>query len=164
VFCLLAIDSFSKYLWGKILPSKRAEGVEAFLADLFAKEGTPEKLQADNGGEFVNELVENLLDKHSRPHNPKAQGQIERPNGDVKPRLKQAIKEGKGEDLEQVLQNILRCKNNQRHNTTKQIPFEMLRGRLANRRASQCQKGRNHISRAVDSGEACRDHTRSWPS
>ena len=51
---------FSKFRWLFPLKSKSAEEVHSILKALFIKEGAPEVLQTDNGGEFIAEVVKKL--------------------------------------------------------------------------------------------------------
>ena len=69
---------FSKFRWLFPLKSKSAEEVHSILKALFIKEGAPEVLQTENGGEFIAEVVKNLCGDfqvkivHGRPHYPHA--------------------------------------------------------------------------------------------
>ncbi len=55
--CLLIIDSFFKFAWAKILPNKESQGVAATLKHIFDTTGQPSIIQADNGGEFLGDVV-----------------------------------------------------------------------------------------------------------
>jgi len=76
------IDCFSKYAWLLPITQKKTEKVLEVLR-LFLKEHTPKVLQSDNGGEFTNasmkELLDNLHIKHitSLPYKPSSNGQVE---------------------------------------------------------------------------------------
>jgi len=60
---LNCIDSFSKYVWSFPIQNKTAEEVAACLKRLFSEQGSWKILQADNGGEFKNEIVEMIIHK-----------------------------------------------------------------------------------------------------
>lgn len=54
---LLAIDVFSKYLWGAVLPCKGAGAVADALESFWLADGPPWRLQSDRGREFNNDTV-----------------------------------------------------------------------------------------------------------
>ncbi len=76
------IDSFSKYAWA--YPSERKDSISFadILKDHIYNEGIWKLFHSDNGGEFANNLVENLLNNYNiscvrgRPYHPQSQGQI----------------------------------------------------------------------------------------
>ena len=80
------MDYFSKYCWLVSLTSKTSAVVSKALQNTFTQYGCPEKLQSDNGGEFVSHVVEELCSSlkiriiHGRPYHPQSQGQVERLN------------------------------------------------------------------------------------
>lgn len=53
-YCIVCIDSFTKYVWGCPIPTKETTNVTSFLLKTFAK-GEIEKLHSDNGGEFISD-------------------------------------------------------------------------------------------------------------
>ncbi len=55
------IDIFSKYLWVKAIPLKNAENVHDFYCSIITENGPFLKLQSDNGKEFKNSKVRDLL-------------------------------------------------------------------------------------------------------
>ena len=54
------MDCFSKCCWLVPLTSKTSAVVSKALQHIFTQYGCPEKLQSDNGGEFVSHVVEEL--------------------------------------------------------------------------------------------------------
>ena len=57
---------------------------------IFTTQGCPAILQSDNGGEFVNQVLEKLMEMwpeckivHGRPRHPQTQGSIERAKKDI---------------------------------------------------------------------------------
>jgi hypothetical protein len=57
-YCLLLVDCFSKYLWGRIFYSKHASNVSKVLDEIWNEEGVrPQYLQFDNGTEFKGEVT-----------------------------------------------------------------------------------------------------------
>ena len=84
---LHCIDHWSKFNFAYPLESKHAANVSAALGNhVFPYFGVPRILHSDNGCEFVNSLIEKLLESwHSdiqlvsgRPRHPQSQGVIER--------------------------------------------------------------------------------------
>lgn len=61
-YLLLMIDSFSKFLWGNSYKTKDSVNVSDFLIRTFLLVGFPQILQHDNGGEFVGEFVQKVLE------------------------------------------------------------------------------------------------------
>jgi len=80
-YAVSIIDCFSKYAWLLPITQKKTEKVLEVLGP-FLKEHTPKVLQSDNGGEFTNaqmkELLEDLHIKHisSLPYKPSSNGQV----------------------------------------------------------------------------------------
>jgi transposase InsO family protein len=105
--CVLLIkDHFTKFLWAKPLQGKSAAPIADFLFQLFVDgRPCPERWHCDNGGEFVNklmlEVIELLMAKytHGRPRHPQTQGSIERANGTVKRKLLAWCRENQPVDL-----------------------------------------------------------------
>ena len=84
---LNAIYHWSKFNFAFPLKSKDAESVAATLRSfIFPYFGMPKIFHSDNGGEFVNHVIENLITSwhkdtqivHGRPRHPQTQGVIER--------------------------------------------------------------------------------------
>ena len=61
-FILVVIDVFSKYAWLISLKSKKAKQIKEGLQKLFSStKRTPLMIQTDEGKEFLNTIVLNLL-------------------------------------------------------------------------------------------------------
>jgi len=79
------IDCFSKYAWLLPITQKKTEKVLKVLGPFF-KEHIPKVLLSNNGGEFTNTHMKELLDDlyikniTSLPYKPSSNGQIERFN------------------------------------------------------------------------------------
>jgi transposase InsO family protein len=58
---LTVIDHFSNFGFAYPLRSKRADEVAGHLYSLFNVFGPPQLLHSDNGGEFVNHIIDALL-------------------------------------------------------------------------------------------------------
>jgi hypothetical protein len=57
-YILVLIDSFTKFLWTKVFEFKDCEPVALWTKDQIIKEGPPKRMTTDNGGEFVNEVMD----------------------------------------------------------------------------------------------------------
>ena len=68
--------------------------VSKALLSIFTQYGCPEKLQSDNGGEFVSHVLEELCSSlkirifHGRPYHPQSQGKVERLNKKIRRNLR----------------------------------------------------------------------------
>lgn len=82
-YVLVTVDSFSKFLWTKVFQNKDAEPVALWTRKLMFEEAIPEYWTSDNGGEFVNEVMQAVLqsftdgqncplikETHPRPRHP----------------------------------------------------------------------------------------------
>jgi transposase InsO family protein len=84
--CVLAlVDSFSKYVFAVPLPNHTAKTIVDVLVNrVFPTYGIPQKIVSDNATEFSGLLMERMYKfsgitrKLTTPHNPKANGQVER--------------------------------------------------------------------------------------
>ncbi|MCL4419186.1 transposase family protein [Patescibacteria group bacterium] len=87
-YILTVVDHFSNYPWAFPLYTKQAEETAFLLYDqVFSVFGPPKYLQSDNGGEFVNHVMDDLAQKwnvqlvRGKAYNPREQGKVEHFNG-----------------------------------------------------------------------------------
>jgi hypothetical protein len=64
-YLLTCIDVFSKYAWVFTLKNKTGVEVEQILQHIFEQGRIPDKIHTDEGKEFLNKNVKNLLKKHN---------------------------------------------------------------------------------------------------
>ena len=83
-------DHLTKFTILRPLKSKNAEELAYQLMDIFCMFGVPFILQSDNGREFANKIIQNLVDMlpgmklvHGNPRHSQSQGSVERSNQDV---------------------------------------------------------------------------------
>ena len=57
------IDCFSKFAWAYPLKTKETKPICEILCKLFYKEGIPLIMQSDNGGEFVSNIIKDVMPK-----------------------------------------------------------------------------------------------------
>lgn len=83
-------DHLTKFVILRALTTKRAAEVVEHLIEIFALFGAPRLLHSDNGKEFANKLVRELVWRwpecrivHGRPRHSQSQGSVERANLDI---------------------------------------------------------------------------------
>ena len=83
-------DHLTKFCLLRALSTKRAEEVAFNLVDIFTIFGAPSILQSDNGREFTNSVINNLVVLwpglkivHGKPRHSQSQGSVERANQDI---------------------------------------------------------------------------------
>jgi len=132
-YAVSIIDCFSKYAWLLPITQKKAEKVLEALGP-FLKEHTPKVLQSDNGGEFTNAKMKELLDdlniKHitSLPYKPSSNGQVERFNRTIKGMIMQYMAANNSRRYLDVLPKIVENYNNTYHTTIKSTPAAVWAG------------------------------------
>ena len=82
-YILSLMDTFSRYHQLETLESKSSRAVVCSLKSIYAIHGKLDRLQSDNGGEFIGKILEFCKRKkikpiYSRPHYPQSQGKVER--------------------------------------------------------------------------------------
>jgi hypothetical protein len=82
-YLLTVVDHFTKYKWAFGLRSKQMEPVVAALYTLFKNSQVPARWHCDNGKEFVNACMTEVLERlgglhltHGRPRHPATQGML----------------------------------------------------------------------------------------
>ncbi len=61
LYIVVLVDCFSKFMWAKATRHRDAPTIKAFLQSVFQTGQKWEILQSDNGGEFVNRILEDFL-------------------------------------------------------------------------------------------------------
>lgn len=148
-YLLVVLDLMSGFVQLKPLQSKSAEEVTDALLQMFLTFGFPKKLKTDNGGEFTNELIEDLLNKASVTHHRTiaydhhANGEVERAIRSLRDSLKKLIigfGEAKYRDEWEALVPLVQFGfNNKVHAITGVTPFELMFGRTGFQFASKMQ-------------------------
>ena len=67
-YILVVIDCFSKYLWTRAIKNKTGAEVTKAFTDIFNQGRIPQNLQTDNGTEFYNQSLQDLMKKHNINH------------------------------------------------------------------------------------------------
>lgn len=91
---LLVKCHFTKFTWAYALKTKTALETAKHVYSTFRSRATPKRFHSDNGPEFVNSVMHELLIlmgapdyTHGRPYNPQTQGLVENGNKDLKKKL-----------------------------------------------------------------------------
>lgn len=127
---LVMVDSFSKFMWTVPLIDKSASTVVPAIKTIFMTYGQSFLLHSDNGKEFCNSSMRDMLETFNvrhvrgRARCPWIQGQVERANQTIKwmigSKLLSLNTPGK---WSQVREDVTHAYNNMRHSTTANTPF-----------------------------------------
>lgn len=123
VVVVQVVDHGSKFKFAKIIPSKEADHVVAYLDDLFGIIGAPCILQSDNGSEFCNAKMIALTAKwevqhvFSSPRHPQTNGLVERANGVIKGYIKSWQSSNLDRDWREYFPVIMHQVNSVKHQT-----------------------------------------------
>ncbi len=128
-------DHFSKFCWLRPLKDKTASEVSKVLNEIISIFGAPIILQSDNGREFKNKLISDLIKSwpdlkiiHGRPRHPQTQGSIERANGDVQNILGSWMRTRQSTKWSQALEYVQLIKNSKEHSRLKCSPYKVVFG------------------------------------
>ena len=135
-YLVVAIDYHSKYTFARPLKSKTAAEIAAFLfEDIFCMCGFVRYMITDNGGEFRNQEVAQLLGKKlgiqqrfTAPYSPQTNGLVERANGIIAGVLSKVLK-GENGSWPAHLHQALYAMRHSVHTSTGFAPSSLLFGR-----------------------------------
>ena len=123
------------------LEKKEAEEVACGLRTMvFAYYGLPSILHSDNGLEFKNALVTNLVNTwsgtckivHGKPRCPWVQGKVEQSNGTLQKILSSMMEERNNDTWSEFLPEVQYIMNTNQHSVSKSTPFKMVTGVVHN--------------------------------
>jgi hypothetical protein len=106
------VDHFSKKTWSFLIPDKTAATITEKINLVLGSVNPPSVIQSDNGGEFVNKIVEQYISKYnevhpacqkieyikSTPYHPQTNGAVEKFNGTLNKNLDAIIRDKKCKD------------------------------------------------------------------
>ena len=134
---IVAISNhLSKYTEAAAIPEKSAERVASFLYAVICHLGCPDTLISDQGREFVNRVVDSLLQKLQTEHrissayHPQTNDQREHDNKTLKGALSKLVNEH-CDDWDELIPDVLFAYHTSVHSSTKCTPFEVMYGRKA---------------------------------
>jgi transposase InsO family protein len=131
---LTVVDLFTKMVWGESFASKHADLIATFLITLLTRliseGGEIEKIQSDNGKEFIAEVVKKVikaievLEAHCKPYWLRGNGGAERVNQTIQDDLSKATI---GHEWSHLLLIVILNYNKMKHSTTGISPLEAFR-------------------------------------
>ena len=127
-YLMMVIDVFSKYGWIVPLKDKKGESVTNAFKTIFNKGRKPQYLWVDNGKEFYNKYLKDLLEKYNikiySTENEEKSSVVERWNRTIKSKMwKQFTVQGNTQYLD-MLPKILKQYNDTKHSSIKMTPTE----------------------------------------
>ena len=128
-FILMILDIFSRKAWAFPLKSKRGKEVAEILDALFRSIPTPQRLQVDEGKEFYNRDVKQVLSKDNIElfsiFSPYKCAHVERLNRTIKEKLEKIFTATNSRNWIDYLDEVMLAYNNTTHSTTKFKPNEV---------------------------------------
>lgn len=128
-------DHLTKFICLRPLKSKQAVEVAVELLKIFLEFGAPAILQSDNGREFVNSVITELVKLwpdlkvlHGRPRHPQSQGSIERSNQDVENMLRAWMMDKNSTNWSVGCYFVQYQKNSSHHRIIGRSPYRALFG------------------------------------
>ena len=137
VYVVILVDVKSRFLVTRAVPNLQMSTISRALYEVFSIFGPPGALQHDNGTEYVNELVEQLLahagvnDRRISSRNPRANGLAETFVKMVKNCLKKVLN-GEFDDWDAALPGITAAINLHDNGRTRTAPFTLFFNRTSN--------------------------------
>lgn len=134
-FIMVYQDHLTKFILLRPLKSKRAEEVAYQLTDIFLTFGAPCILHSDNGREFVNGVINEVVSYwpevklvHGKPRHSQSQGSVERANQDVEKMLASWMQDNNTTNWSKGLAFVQFMKNRALHSGIKQSPYRAMFG------------------------------------
>lgn len=128
-FILMIMDIFSRKAWAFPLRSKRGKEVAEVLDSLFSNIPTPQRLQVDEGKEFYNRDVKQVLNKDGIElfsiFSQYKCAHVERLNRTIKEKLEKIFTATNNRNWIDYLDEVMISYNNTTHSTTKFKPNEI---------------------------------------
>lgn len=134
---LTIIDSFSKYAQAYPLNSTTALEIADNLITFFSHHGIPTKVITDNGTEFKNAVITELLQLHKvdihfcSPEHPQSNGVVERLHSTLTEHVRLLNNQGqKDSPITRKVKQAILAYNHTIHSVTKFKPIEIITGHL----------------------------------
>lgn len=134
-FIMVYQDHLTKFVLLRSLQSKRAEEVAFQLTDIFLTFGAPCILHSDNGREFVNAVINEVMTYwpevklvHGKPRHSQSQGSVERANQDIEKMLAAWMQDNDTTHWSKGLPFVQFMKNRALHCGIKQSPYRAMFG------------------------------------
>lgn len=134
---LTILDSFSKYAQAYPLKSLAATEIVDNLLMFFSHHGVPKQIILDNGTEFKNSVVTELLQLHKvkihfiSPHHPQSNGNIERLHSTISEHVKLLNAQNfNNSSINQKMTYSIMAYNHSIHSATKMKPIDIINGHI----------------------------------
>lgn len=134
-FILNYQDHLTKFVVLRSLRSKRAPEVAYHVMDIFCLFGAPHILQSDNGREFANNVVKEILQMwpvsklvHGKPRHSQSHGSVERANKDVEDILACWMRDNDSSKWSEGLRFVQYQKNGRLHSGIGRSPYQAMFG------------------------------------
>lgn len=130
---LTIVDAFTKFGQAIELKSKNSIDILNALINYFSYYGTPETISSDQGLEFHNHVIDELLQAHkikihfTTPNHPESDGIIERFHSTIIEQIR-ILKSRYKEPLSQLVPYAVIAYNNTIHSSTNLTPLELTLG------------------------------------
>ena len=131
---LVCVDYYSRYPEVEILNNISSKAIATKLRKLFCRYGAPECIVTDNGPQFrkhteFRELMKEFNVRHRKvtAYNPRANGEVERFNRNLKKTIQASVAEG--QNWRVTLDNFLLSYRTTPHSITGKTPAELMFGR-----------------------------------
>ena len=167
VLILVLKDSLTKWVELYAIPDKSADTIaKVMMEDIFLRHGPPVVLFTDNGTEFINDTLQQVIEllniKHTKcvPANPQSNGLVENHNKTLLNQL-QSFVEARLTDWDKYLGVCRYSYNTEVNPNTGISPYSMLYGREAPN-ATEEFIGASHLTDFNDYVENMRDSQELW--
>lgn len=134
-FIMVYQDHLTKFVCLRPLKTKTAEEVAHHLLHIFSDKGAPQILQSDNGREFANKIIEELVSMwpecklvHGKPRHSQSQGSVERANRDIQDILMMWQCDNQTTKWSDGLWFVQYAKNRRFHSGIGRTPYEAMYG------------------------------------
>ena len=129
-YLLVIIDVMSKYVWVEPLKTKECKEILTAMKNIFQRSGRkPEKLQTDQGGEFLGKPLQNFLKKEKiqfyTVKSDKKAAVVERVIRTLKDKLYRYMHEKHTRRYIDVLQDLVASYNDTYHRSIKRAPSDV---------------------------------------
>ena len=149
-------DHFSKWSEASAIPNKTAKCVADFLYSVVCRLGCMDTLISDQGREFVNKVIDFLLESLQTEHrissayHPQTNGQRERDNRTLKSALSKLVND-QCDDWDIHIPGVLFAYHTSKHASTNCTPFQVMYGRIAKlpidiSESDICMKSGEHVN------------------
>ena len=141
-YLLVIIDLFSRYVWVRCLKNKDGKTVSSAFKNVLDEGRKPEKLQTDQGKEFLNSHLKTVLKNFSIHHFTSTDDQIkcavvERVNRTLRTKIYRYVFANDSNRYIDVIQDIVKGYNRSFHRTLKMAPSEVSENNLPKKKLEE---------------------------